>query len=185
MGVMRPCFPCFPCLPFLFLSSCSSPPPSSDPAAPFYGPAERSATPAPFAAPIPTPAPPPVTAPPVPDEAARRRGIWTSGGFRCRAISTTRLRPCHFEPTATGWSITFPIADLTCDEVVFDAAGDPAELRSCRSAWLSVPQTVALRRDRTGAVWSGSHAGWRWPGDGESYCCPGVWIEAPGALRGR
>jgi len=32
-------------------------------------------------------------------------------------------------------------------------------------------------------TWSGSHSGWRWPNDGEAYCCPGVWLEAPSALR--
>jgi hypothetical protein len=161
-----------------------------DPAAPFFGPAERAVVPA---QPPPRPvdpvaaiaAPPPPLAPPISDDAARRREAWTSSRFRCRAISTTRLRTCRFDRTPTGVSITFPIADLTCAEVVFDSAGDPAELRGCSSTWLRVPATASLKRSRTGDVWSGGHAGWRWPGDGERYCCPGLWIEAPASLRGR
>jgi len=159
---------------------------SADPAAPFLGPAhkleERS-----FPPPLVPPAPPqPVEAIAAPDdEAARRLEIWASSRFRCRAISTTRLRGCRFERSDKGFSITFPIADLTCDEVVFDGAGDPAELRGCRSAWLRVPASATLRKSAKGDVWSGSHKGWRWPNDGERYCCPGVWIEAPAALRGK
>jgi hypothetical protein len=153
---------------------------SGDPAAPFYGPSrpfERSAEPAPTFAPRPVEA---IAAFP---EQARRREIWASSRFRCRAISTTRLRTCRFERTPTGLSIKFPIADLTCDEVVFDEAGDPSELRGCRSTWLRVPPNALLKRNRAGDVWSGSQAGWRWPSDGEKYCCPGLWIEAPAALR--
>lgn len=158
---------------------------SSDPAAPFLGPAhkleERS-----FPPPLVPPAPPqPLETIAAPDDdAARRREIWASSRFRCRAISTTKLRTCKLAPSPAGWSITFPIADLTCDEVVFDAAGDPAELRGCRSTWLRVPASATLRKGAEGDVWSGGHSGWRWPKDGERYCCPGLWIEAPAALRG-
>ncbi|MCK9461532.1 MAG: hypothetical protein M0R80_18025 [Proteobacteria bacterium] len=166
---------------------------SADPAAPFFGPAAKAAVLA-ERVPLVPPRPPQEIAPlpglpafpevaPLTDDAARRREIWASSRFRCRAISTTKLRTCKLAPSPAGWSITFPIADLTCDEVVFDAAGDPAELRGCRSTWLRVPKTISLKRSRDGLVWSGSHAGWRWPGDGTSYCCPGVWIEAPSALR--
>jgi len=163
---------------------------SGDPAAPFFGPATRHdgraelappGPPQPIAAIPPLPALP--EAAPLTDDAARRREIWASSRFRCRAISTTRLRTCRFERTPTGLSITFPIADLTCDEVLFDEAGDPWELRGCRSTWLRVPKTAELKRSRAGDVWSGSHSGWRWPSDGEAYCCPGLWIEAPAALR--
>jgi hypothetical protein len=167
---------------------------SGDPSAPFFGPAKKAAPRVEQATPVPAELPPvaPIAAIPVPafpaaatltDDAARRRDAWTSSRFRCRAISTTRLRTCRMEPAENGFSITFPIADLTCDEVVFDAVGDPAELRSCRSTWIRVPKTIALARSRGGDVWSGSHSGWRWPNDGEAYCCPGVWLEAPASLR--
>jgi len=157
---------------------------NGDPSAPFFGPATR---PAERAGPVPLVSPAPqlvetIVAGPT-DDAARRRDAWTSSRFRCRAISTTRLRTCRMERAENGFSITFPIADLTCDEVVFAANGDPAELRGCASKWLRVPKTIALARSRGGDVWSGSHSGWRWPGDGEKYCCPGVWLEAPAALR--
>jgi len=171
----------------------ATPDTSAVPAAPFFGPATRSAErdgPAPLVPPRPVapiaaiPAAPAFTnVDPLADDAARRRDAWTSSRFRCRAISTTKLRTCRMQPSAAGWSITFPIADLTCDEVVFDDAGDPAELRGCASKWLRVPKTISLKRSRDGQVWSGSHSGWRWPGDGEKYCCPGVWLEAPSALR--
>jgi hypothetical protein len=153
---------------------------SDDPAAPFYGPAMRFAR---SADPAPTFAPRPVETSAAFPEQPRSREIWASSRFRCRAISTTRLRTCRLEQTPTGLSITFPIADLTCDEVVFDEAGDPSELRGCRSTWLRVPANAALKRSRAGDVWSGSHSGWRWPSDGEKYCCPGLWLEAPAALR--
>jgi len=157
-----------------------------DPAAPFFGPAERARVPAPPppAAPIaaiPAPAPP-EAAPPI-AAAERRRDLWTAGALRCRAISTTRLRTCRFAPSPAGWSITFPVADLTCSEVVFDSAGDPSELRGCASKWLRVPKAISLKRSRDGRVWSGGHSGWRWPEDGAPYCCPGVWLEAPASLR--
>jgi hypothetical protein len=182
MDKARALFSCLSCL--LFFSCNEIPAAANDTDAPFFGPSTHAPEKAETASlqAIPKAA----TSGPaqIPDEAAARHGIWTESRFRCRAISTTRLRTCRFEQTAMGWSITFPIADLTCDDVVFDAAGDPSELRSCRSKWLRVPSTAALKRDRTGDMWSGSHAGWRWPNDGETYCCPGVWIEAPAALRG-
>ena len=175
------------CFSFLLFASCSEATPPGDAAAPFFGPSTRSreqTAPSPTAAKDP-PSPRAIALPePIADDAARRREIWTSSRFRCRAISTTRLRSCRFERTETGWSIAFPVADLTCEEVVFDAKGDPSELRECRSTWLRVPKSAALARGRRGDVWSGSHAGWRWPKDGETYCCPGLWIEAPAALRG-
>jgi hypothetical protein len=173
---------------YLLFLGCAEPAEAPETPAPFYGPAPRAPERldvAPAPAPLVAPAPPPAPAPALADPAALRRDAWTTSRFRCRAISTTRLRTCRFERTETGWSITFPVADLTCGEVVFDAAGDPSELRSCSSKWLRVPATAALRRSRAGDVWSGSHAGWRWPSDGETYCCPGLWIEAPEALRGR
>ena len=171
---------------------------SADPAAPFLGPAqklEERFDPPPLVPPAPPQPVEAIAAPAAPPgfpetaasdgEAARRLEIWASSRFRCRAISTTKLRTCKLAPSPAGWSITFPIADLTCDEVVFDGAGDPAQLRGCRSAWLRVPASIALKRSAEGDVWSGGHSGWRWPNDGERYCCPGVWIEAPAALRGK
>jgi hypothetical protein len=177
-------------------AGCTSPAPSQvapgDGGCPFYGPATRiDGIP-------PGPKPPFVQEPPAvieevvrrvddrpagPSAADVRRSAWLENPFRCRAISTTRLRTCRFERKDGAISITFPVADLTCREVIFDGDGDPQELRRCASRWIKVPSVIRLRRGAND-LWSGSHSGWRW-GDGEAYCCPGAWIEAPAALRGK
>lgn len=114
------------------------------------------------------------------EAAAERRSRWISEPFRCRAISTTRLRSCRFVEGGGEVAITFPVADLRCDRVVFDEHGDPARLESCRSTWIRVPETIELAR--SGDTWSGSHSGWTWVSDRERYCCPGVWITASPAI---
>lgn len=118
------------------------------------------------------------------DPAAARRAAWLADGFRCRAISTTRFRRCRFVADESGEdvSITFPVADVRCERVLFDASGDPARLEQCRSSWLRVPATIELAPSGDGTVWSGARSGWRWT-DGDPYCCPGVWIAAPESVR--
>lgn len=171
-------------------------------AAPFRGPAlspadlaaERGAPGAPAGQVMdPLPSPPLPLAPPVAEIAApsatparaaadRRREAWLGSWFRCKAISTTRLRRCKFEATADGHTLRFQMSDVVCDDVVFDENGDPSRLTGCRGAWLRVPATARLRPDRAHRVWSGSHSGWRWGSDGQKYCCPGIWLEAPASL---
>jgi hypothetical protein len=116
------------------------------------------------------------------DGSARRRAAWLAEPFRCKAISTTKLRGCRFEAHAGGHRLKFQVADVVCEDVEFDAAGDPARLVGCRAGWLVMPRDVDLTRARGQEVWSGSHGGWRWH-DGERYCCPGLWLEAPKSLR--
>ncbi len=112
-----------------------------------------------------------------------RRDIWLSEPFRCRAISTVRLRKCRFEETDNGHQLRFNKKDVICDDVVFDESGDPSELRGCHSSWLRVPSNNKLRPDNARRIWSGSHRGWSWKGSGGGrYCCPGLWLEAPKSL---
>ena len=168
-----------------------------EPAAPFRGPfAKLDAGPpdhegteaeALLGDPLPLPAPPvaEIAAPAEPSsgsEPARRRQTWLNESFRCKAISTTRLRRCRFERTERGHRLSFPVADVTCENVIFDERGDPERLTGCRGAWLRVPAKNRLRPDRERRVWSGSHSGWSWKGDRQPYCCPGLWLEAPESL---
>jgi hypothetical protein len=113
----------------------------------------------------------------------RRREAWLGESFRCKAISSTRLRRCRFEHTDQGFRLRFPMSDVTCENVTFDERGDPERLTGCRGAWLRVPATNRLRPDRAREVWSGSHTGWRWKSDRQPYCCPGLWLEAPDSIR--
>jgi hypothetical protein len=175
-------------------------PAGSEPAAaPFKGPSEPVGTAPPSQSSL--AAEPPPTAPQSPtspaqiaaplealpatatDQAERRRQAWLTEGFRCKAISTTRLRRCRFEQSDTGYRLRFPVADVVCQDVSFDERGDPALLTDCTGAWLRVPARNELRPDAAREVWSGSHSGWRWKSDRERYCCPGLWLEAPAALR--
>ena len=165
----------------------------------FHGPYQE-AKPAPVPAPLaqpqfpPQPPPPPPEPPkplpvtpdsldqsPLDDEASRRRHAWLSEPFRCKAISTTRLRKCRFEQHAGGHRLKFPVADAICEHVEFDAHGDPAKLLDCRGGWLRIPRDNLLTRAKNQDVWSGSHRGWRWK-DGSRYCCPGLWLEPPKSL---
>ena len=114
--------------------------------------------------------------------AAERKQTWLDSEFRCRAISTMKLRTCRFEQKEEKVTITFPNADITC-AVEFDEHGDPSRLTGCRSSWLKIPATAKLRKSKKRPVWSGSHKGWTWRDSGEAYCCPGMWITAPKALR--
>ncbi|MBW2277200.1 MAG: hypothetical protein JRF63_06890 [Deltaproteobacteria bacterium] len=139
---------------------------------------ELSALPAPAVAEIAAPAEALATTRP-----DRRRGSWLNERFRCKAISSTRLRRCRFEQTADGYRLRFPMSDVTCEGVTFDERGDPERLTGCRGSWLRVPVTNRLRPNRDHRVWSGSHSGWRWKGDQQPYCCPGLWLEAPESLR--
>lgn len=128
-----------------------------------------------------TAAPPP-TAPSGGAAAEARRKVWLASEFRCRAISTTRMRPCRIETKDGRSRLTFPKSEITCT-VGFDEAGDPTHLTECRGDWLDMPETNELRRAKKQPIWTGSRKGWRWKEDGEEYCCPGLWIEAPKALR--
>jgi hypothetical protein len=174
--------------------------------APFHGPAERIADPLPATEPSateigaqPGTAPLPAMPSTMPAEIAvsndpltypastaadHRRQTWLTSSLRCKAISTTRLRRCRFEQTPDGYSIKFPLSDVTCNDVEFDENGDPQLLTGCRGAWLLVPKNNRLRPNRARTVWSGSHSGWRWRGDRQKYCCPGLWIEAPTEIQG-
>jgi hypothetical protein len=103
---------------------------------------------------------------------------WLHEPFRCRAISTVRMRPCRFEQTREGISLSF-MGDIRCADVRFDDNGDPAELLDCQCDWLHIPADNPLKKAKNQNIWSGSHGGWRWKSDGEPYCCPGMWIEGP------
>ncbi|MCP4600917.1 MAG: hypothetical protein GY847_10375 [Proteobacteria bacterium] len=113
----------------------------------------------------------------------RRKKVWLEETFRCRAISTTRLRKCRFEKTESGNRLRFKKADITCKDAVFDENGDPIMLTGCRSNWLKIPAKNKLKSDRAKKLWSGSFKGWKWKSDKEKYCCPGIWLEAPAALQ--
>ena len=114
-----------------------------------------------------------------PAEVGRQR--WLERPFQCRAISSTRYRRCRMELREDGRvRLRFPLNSVTCDDVVFDAQGDPTALNECRSSWLRLPVDNPLTPVRgPRAAWAGSTHGWRWRSDGEAYCCPGMWIMAP------
>lgn len=112
-----------------------------------------------------------------------RKEIWLSETFRCRAVSTTRLRPCRFKDNGEGgYGLRFAKLGVACGEVEFDANGDPAVLKKCRADGLRIPGTARLTADADRQMWSGSKSGWSW-GDGDKYCCPGMWIAPPKSLR--
>ena len=71
------------------------------------------------------------------------------------------------------------MADITCQDVRFDENGDPAELIECKGAWIRVPQNNPLTRKSNERIWYGSGSRWFWKSDGERYCCPGMWLQAP------
>jgi hypothetical protein len=118
--------------------------------------------------------------PPGDDAAAANRNIWLTGSFRCRAISTVRFRKCQFKKTDTGYSLKFQ-NDVRCKDVEFDENGHPAKLLGCRSKWLKIPKNNKLKKQKNQNIWAGSYSGWWWE-DGDKYCCPGMWLEAPAAL---
>lgn len=137
---------------------------------------------------VPEPVAPPAPPRPVmriePAEVGQQR--WLDRDFSCRAISTTRYRTCRFEVADDGRvRLRFRHADITCEDVRFDEAGDPAALNDCRARWLRIPRDNPLvraddARDPTARrAWAGSTHGWRWTSDGEAYCCPGLWILEP------
>jgi len=113
-----------------------------------------------------------------------RKEIWLTEPFRCRAVSTTRLRTCRFKDNGEGGvGLKFAKLGVSCGEVEFDANGDPAVLKKCRSDSLRIPATARLTADSDRQMWSGSKSGWYWRGDGDKYCCPGMWIAPPKSLR--
>ncbi len=132
------------------------------------------------------PAPPPAAPPATPTEppprlspaAERQKAVWLQSTFRCRAVSTTRMRPCQFSQTAEGYALKFEHG-IECADVVFDDTGNPRELRGCRSGWLRIPRNNRLTRAKKQPLWTRSRSGWFWRSDGEPYCCPGMWLEAP------
>ncbi len=142
------------------------------------------APPAPEPLVVAPPVPVPVLEPaPVVETAgdARRRS-WLERPFRCRAISSTRLRTCRFRVLESG-AVQFrdALPDVQCDDVRFDAEGNPSALNACRSlTGKRIPRDNPLRETTsTGArTWSGSHSGWYWD-DGEPFCCPGIWLVEP------
>ncbi len=161
--------------------------------APFIGPSfqkvPRATPPLPQAPPF---VPPAVTSPPptpsVPalgslldDAAVRRREAWLTQPFKCKAISTTKLRRCKFEAHDGGHRIKFQVSDVVCDDVEFDASGNPSRLVGCVGAWLRVPRGNKLKKAGGQDIWSGSHRGWKWK-DGSKYCCPGLWLEPPNSI---
>jgi hypothetical protein len=163
--------------------------------APFLGPSSRVV---PDPTPIPLPPPPSIPSkgiePPLPaipvhpqqpdyldDEASRRRDAWLNERFRCRAISTTKLRGCKFERLDGGYGLKFQVSDVVCEDVEFDASGNPSRLIGCAGAWLRVPRNNTLKKAKRQDVWSGSHRGWKWK-DGSKYCCPGMWLVPPKSI---
>ncbi len=71
---------------------------------------------------------------------------------------------------------------MTCSDVVFDDEGDPKQLKGCSGAsfGLRIPPNAELKRSGDKPpTWSGSMGGWSWSRDGESYCCPGLWLVDP------
>lgn len=117
-----------------------------------------------------------------PKDPAARKKVWLESEFRCRAISTTKMRKCRLETKDEKVTLAFSKADITCT-VEFDDGGDPARLVDCAGKWLKVPKTNALKRAKRRPIWSGSKKDWTWKSDGETYCCPGMWIEAPKPLQ--
>ncbi len=114
-----------------------------------------------------------------PSEVGRQR--WLDQPFRCRAISTTRYRRCRMELREDGRvRLRFPLNSVTCDDVVFDAEGNPAELNACHSSWLRLPLDNPLTPvPGPRPAWAASTRRWSWRSDGDVYCCPGMWIMAP------
>lgn len=176
----------------LCLTGCDSAPaaPADTGGAPFLGPSSRVA---PDLIPT-TPVPSPVFEPLLPvipahpqqpdyfeDEASRRRDAWLNETFRCKAISTTKLRRCKFERHDGGYRLKFQVSDVVCEGVEFDASGNPSRLIDCVGAWLRVPRNNTLKKAKRQDVWSGSHRGWKWK-DGSKYCCPGLWLQPPKSL---
>jgi hypothetical protein len=92
------------------------------------------------------------------------------------------MRTCRIEQKEGRPTLAFPMAEITC-VVEFGEDGNPARLVECQSGWLVVPKTNALRRAKKQPIWTGSRSGWRWKEDGQEYCCPGMWLEAPKSLR--
>lgn len=163
-----------------------APPPV--PAAPTPTPtvvAEPSATPQPTPQPTPAPNEPHAVIRITPGE--MRRQAWLESSFPCRAISTTRYRPCRFVATDEGRvSLRFGLDAVTCDDVEFGSDGDPVALNGCHSSWLRIPRDNRLTKvDGDRDAWAGSQRGWSWTSDGERYCCPGMWIMAPDDLPSR
>ena len=133
------------------------------------------------ATPEPVPVRPSDEVPPSVDDAAgANKTAWLTSSFRCRAISTVRFRKCRFKKTDTGYSLKFQ-NDVRCKDVEFDENGHPAKLLGCRSNWLKIPKNNKLKKQKNQNIWAGSYSGWRWK-DGDAYCCPGMWLEAPAAL---
>lgn len=135
-------------------------------------------------APPPTAMPAPLPAIPTPSDglapgASQRKQAWLGSKFNCKAISTTKFRPCRFERTDKGYRLKFAHGTV-CEDVEFDSNGDPETLLGCRSDGKTIPRKNALKRKDD--IWSGSHGGWRWRGGGK-YCCPGMWLQAPKPLR--
>jgi hypothetical protein len=107
-----------------------------------------------------------------------RRQQWLTGEFRCRAISTVRLRKCRFKIDGNKTVLKFK-NDVSCTGVEFDKTGNPSKLTGCSSSWLKIPRTVRLKKGKNQNIWSGSHHGWFWKNDKKKYCCPGIWLEGP------
>lgn len=179
----------------LCLAGCDPVPgaPADTGGAPFLGPSSKVVS---DLTPIPPPLPPlrapgivsPLSAIPVhpqagylEDEAIRRRDAWLNEPFRCKAISTTKLRRCKFERLDGGHRLKFQVSDVVCEDVEFDASGNPSRLIGCVGAWLRVPRNNTLKKAKRQDVWSGSHRGWKWK-DGSVYCCPGLWLEPPKSI---
>ena len=180
----------------LCLSGCDSKPdvPADTGGAPFLGPysevvpdpTPNQPPPSPVPSPVFEPLLPAIPAPPqqpdyLDDEASRRRDAWLNEPFRCRAISTTKMRGCKFESHDGGYRLKFQVSDVVCEDVEFDASGDPSRLIDCVGGWLRVPRNNTLKKAKRQELWSGSHRGWKWK-DGSKYCCPGMWLEPPRSL---
>ncbi len=153
--------------------------------APFLGPSSKVAPP-PIPSPVIEPALPAIPVYPqqpdyLEDEASRRRDAWLNEPFRCKAISTTKLRGCKFERLDGGHRLKFQVSDVVCENVEFDASGNPSRLIGCVGAWLRVPRNNTLKKAKRQDIWSGSHRGWKWK-DGSKYCCPGLWLEPPKSI---
>lgn len=115
------------------------------------------------------------------DSAENNRHTWLTSDFRCRAISTVRFRKCRFTRTDLGYRLSFQ-NDVHCSDVEFNDEGHPSKLIGCRSNWLRIPRNNTLTKAKKHPIWSGSHRGWKWKG-GDTYCCPGIWLEAPTSLQ--
>jgi len=111
----------------------------------------------------------------------RESGLQGKAGFRCKS-GNMRWRDCFLRRSKYGLAIDFP--DLSCEEVVFNEEGLPTRLKRCgNSGDLKVPKSAQLKRKKGKRYWSGMHWGWTWKHDGDPYCCQGIWLEAPKAMR--